>query len=139
MKKRVLTFGVFDFFHLGHLKLFENIRKRFGEDTYLIVAVQKDEAILKYKPNAEMFYTTDERIRLLEALKVVDEVVTYQNVGEDIQKIDFDVFVKGEDQIHKGFEKATRFAEENHKEIFILPRTAGVSSSKLKTKISNLE
>ena len=25
--KKVLTFGVFDYFHLGHLRLFENAKK----------------------------------------------------------------------------------------------------------------
>ena len=54
--KKVLTFGVFDYFHLGHLRLFENAKK-LGD--YLIVAVQDGEFILKYKPTAKIFYTTD--------------------------------------------------------------------------------
>lgn len=54
--KKVLTVGVFDYFHYGHLKLFNNA-KRFGE--YLIVAVQDSDFILKYKPNAKVLYTTN--------------------------------------------------------------------------------
>ena len=41
---KVLTFGVFDYFHYGHLKLFEQARK-YGD--YLIVAIQKDDDIKK--------------------------------------------------------------------------------------------
>lgn len=35
--KKVVTFGVYDYFHLGHLRLFKNARE-LGD--YLIVAVQ---------------------------------------------------------------------------------------------------
>lgn len=49
--KKVLTVGVFDYFHYGHLKLFNNA-KNFGE--YLIVAVQDSDFILKYKPNGSI-------------------------------------------------------------------------------------
>lgn len=92
--KKVLTFGVFDYFHLGHLRLFENAKK-LGD--YLIVAVQDGEFILKYKPTAKIFYTTDQRIELISSLKVVDQVITYENVDETIKKVDFDVFAIGGD------------------------------------------
>lgn len=45
--KKVITFGVYDYFHLGHLRLFENA-KALGD--YLVVAVQDEDYILKYKP-----------------------------------------------------------------------------------------
>lgn len=41
---KVLTVGVFDYFHYGHYKLFENAKK-LGD--YLIVAVQDGDYILK--------------------------------------------------------------------------------------------
>ena len=41
---KVVTFGVFDYFHYGHLKLFERA-KAMGD--YLIVAIQAEEYILK--------------------------------------------------------------------------------------------
>ena len=50
---KVLTFGVYDYLHYGHLKLFERASK-LGD--YLIVAVQKDEEIHKTKPEANMLY-----------------------------------------------------------------------------------
>ena len=75
--KKVLTVGVFDYFHLGHLRLFEKAKKN-GD--YLIVAVQDGDCILKTKQDADVLYTTEQRIELIKALKIVDEVVVYQDV-----------------------------------------------------------
>lgn len=130
--KKVLTFGVFDYFHLGHLRLFENAKK-LGD--YLIVAVQDGEFILKYKPTAKIFYTTDQRIELISSLKVVDQVITYENVDETIKKVDFDVFAIGGDQMHEGFQRAIKWCEENGKEVVKLPRTPGICSSNIKNEL----
>ena len=126
--KKVLTVGVFDYFHLGHLRLFKNAKK-LGD--YLIVAVQDGDFILKFKPDAKVLYTTEQRLELVGALKVVDEVTTYQAVDEDIQKIDFDVFAIGGDQNHEGFQRAVKWCEENGKEVIRLPRTPGIASSEI--------
>ena len=130
--KKVLTFGVFDYFHLGHLRLFENAKK-LGD--YLIVAVQDGEFILKYKPTAKIFYTTDQRIELISSLKMVDQVITYENVDETIKKVDFDVFAIGGDQMHEGFQRAIKWCEENGKEVVKLPRTPGICSSNIKKEL----
>ena len=130
--KKVLTFGVFDYFHLGHLRLFENAKKLWD---YLIVAVQDGEFILKYKPTAKIFYTTDQRIELISSLKVVDQVITYENVDETIKKVDFDVFAIGGDQMHEGFQRAIKWCEENEKEVVKLPRTPGICSSNIKNEL----
>ena len=73
---KILTFGVFDLFHLGHLRLFKQCKEH-GD--YLIVAVQDGEYILKFKPDAKVLYSTDERVEMLQALRIVDEVVVYDN------------------------------------------------------------
>lgn len=130
--KKVLTFGVFDYFHLGHLRLFENAKK-LGD--YLIVAVQDGNFILKYKPTAKIFYTTEQRIELINSLKVVDQVITYENVDETIKKVDFDVFAIGGDQMHEGFQRAIEWCEENGKEVVRLPRTPGICSSNIKNEL----
>lgn len=130
--KKVLTFGVFDYFHLGHLRLFENAKK-LGD--YLIVAVQDGNFILKDKPTAKIFYTTEQRMELVNSLKVVDQVITYENVDETIKKVDFDVFAIGGDQIHEGFQRAIEWCEENGKEVVRLPRTPGICSSNIKNEL----
>ena len=49
--KKVLTVGVYDLLHIGHVELFRKARKC-GD--HLIVAVQDSDVILKYKPEAKM-------------------------------------------------------------------------------------
>ena len=127
--KRILTFGVYDMLHIGHMLLFKRA-KELGD--YLIVAVQDGECILKYKPGTEMIYTTEERLYMVSAIRYVDEVVTYRDVDVDIQNIDFDVFVKGPDQCHAGFQRAVKWCEEHGKEVVTLPRTEGISSTMLR-------
>lgn len=133
--KRVITVGVFDYFHLGHLRLFENAKK-LGD--YLIVAVQDGDCILKTKPQAQVLYTTEQRIHMIESLKVVDEVVIYEDVDTILPQIEFDVFAKGPDQTHAGFQRAVAWCEEHGKEVALLPRTPGISSSDIKQKLEAL-
>ena len=61
--KKVVTFGVYDYFHLGHLRLFKNA-KNLGD--WLIVAVQDGDYILKTKPDAKVMYTFARIIRFME-------------------------------------------------------------------------
>ena len=131
--KKVLTFGVFDYFHLGHLRLFKSCKK-YGD--YLIVAVQKGDNILKTKPDAKVLYTTEQRIEMVESLKVVDEVATYNDVWPDIQNFGFDVYVVGGDQEHEGFKKAMEWAESNGKEVVRIERTKGICSSDIKSRLA---
>ncbi len=127
--KKVITFGVFDYFHYGHLRLFERAKK-LGD--YLIVAIQDGDSILKYKPQAEILYSTEQRIEMISALRLVDEVVVYKNVDETIKEVDFDVFAIGGDQLHDGFNRAVEWCKQNGKEVIRLSRTQGISSSDIK-------
>lgn len=129
--KKILTFGVFDYFHYGHLKLLERT-KALGD--YLIVAVQRSEEIHKTKPQAKILYSTEQRIEIINSIRYVDEVVPYSQVADDIKSIDFDVFVKGEDQTHAGFEKAAAWCLENGKQVITLTRTPNISSSQIKNE-----
>ena len=134
--KKVITVGVFDYFHLGHLRLFENAKK-LGD--YLIVAVQDGDAILKTKPTAKILYSTEQRIDLVKALRVVDEVIVYQDVDKSLPKVDFDVFAIGGDQSHPGFQRAVAWCERHGKKVVRLPRTPGICSSDIKTTLSTLQ
>ncbi len=132
--KKVLTVGVFDYFHYGHYKLFENAKK-IGD--YLIVAVQDGDYILKYKPNTDIIYSTKQRVELVSALKLVDETIIYYDVDKIVQQVDFDIFAVGEDQNHSGFQKAISWCQSHSKQVVHLPRTSGISSSQLKKNILN--
>lgn len=130
--KKVLTVGVYDLLHKGHVELY---RRAKGLGDYLIVAAQDSDFILKYKPNAQVMNSTEDRKYMIKSIRYVDEVVTYTDVDKIVQEIDFDVFVTGPDQCHAGFQKAIQWCEEHGHEHIVLGRTDGVSSSELKTKI----
>lgn len=131
--KKVLTVGVYDLLHKGHVELY---RRAKGLGDYLIVAVQDGDEILKYKPQAKVMNSTEDRVYMVNSIRYVDEVVVYKGVDDIVKDIDFDVFVTGPDQIHSGFQSAVRWCEDHGKEHIVLGRTEGVSSSELKAKIA---
>lgn len=127
---KVLTFGVFDYFHLGHLKLFKNC-KNYGD--YLIVAVQDGDYILKYKPEATVMYSTEQRVEMVESLRVVDEVVVYQGVcPEFLETVNFDILALGEDHTAERWVRATEWCENHGKMVVRMKRTPEISSSQIK-------
>lgn len=126
---KVLTFGVFDYFHYGHLKLFERARMM-GD--YLVVAVQRTEEIHKTKPHAKLMYTLEQRMEILSSLRQIDEVIPYSQVAEDITKMDFDILALGGDQNHEGFQKAVEWCNANGKIVKRLERTPNICSSEIK-------
>ena len=133
--KRILTVGVYDLIHIGHVNLFRRA-KELGDK--LIVAVQDSEVVLKYKPNSKLVYSTEERVYMVRAIRYVDEVCVYRGVDEIVKKLDFDVFVVGPDQTHQGFQDAFSWCKAHGKEIVVLPRTEGVSTSWLKEQIKSM-
>ena len=135
--KTVLTFGVFDLLHIGHVLLFKKA-KELSEGGQLIVAVQESDFILKYKPDTELVIDTSTRMFMVNSIKYVDKVVTYQDVDKDIQDIDFDIFAKGPDQNHEGFKRAENWCKNHGKEVVVIPRTEGISSSLLR-RIKKIE
>lgn len=131
--KKILTFGVYDYFHLGHLRLFKQCKK-FAD--YLIVAVQREDYILKFKPNADILYSTEERVEMIESLRVVDKVVVYQTVNADaLKKIEFDILALGEDHIGARFDEITDWCQSHGKIVVRLKRTPGISSSEIKKRL----
>jgi len=131
--KRVFTVGVFDLLHKGHVELFRRA-KDLGD--YLIVAVQDSDFILKYKPEANMVNSTDDRVYMVNAIRYVDEAIVYTDVDDIVRKTDFDIFVTGPDQVHSGFQNAIQWCKEHGREHIVLSRTDGVSSSEIKASIA---
>ena len=132
--KKILTFGVFDYFHLGHLRLFKQCKEHAD---FVIVAVQNGEYIKKFKPEANILYSTEERVELLEALRVVDKVVVYDIVGVNTlemieDRVGFDILGLGEDHIGERFDLMVKWCKEHDKQIVRLKRTSGISSSEIK-------
>lgn len=131
---KILTFGVYDYLHLGHLRLFKQCKQHAD---YLIVAVQDGDYILKFKPDAQVLYSTAERVEMLEALRIVDKVVVYDTVGVSaLEKIDFDILALGEDHIGARFDEITNWCGEHGKSVVRLKRTPGVCSSDIKRQLN---
>ena len=129
----ILTFGVYDMLHIGHVLLFKHAKELFpNEECRLVVAVQNEGNVLKYKPEAKMVYSTEERIFMVSALRYVDQVITYDDVDVDIKNVAFDVFAKGPDQNHAGFQRAVEWCRQNGKQVVVIPRTEGISSTLLR-------
>ncbi len=130
--EKILTVGVFDLLHIGHINLFRRAR---AIGSCLCVAVQNSDYVTKYKPDVHLVYSTEERMYIVKSIKWVDEVIEYRSVNEIVKNIDFDVLVVGPDQNHKGFQEAKTWCLEHGKRVVELPRTEGISSSWLKEQI----
>lgn len=130
---KAVTFGVFDLLHFGHFELFRRCKDLIGRDGKLMVAVQLDEYVTKYKPQARLVYDWNVRANMIRALRYVDEVVPYSDIDESIRGFEFDVFVVGADQVHLGIQRAMKWCEEQGKRVVSLSRTEGISSSMLRS------
>lgn len=69
---RIYADGVFDLFHFGHARLFEQIKKTYPDCT-LIVGVCHDDEVAYYKRKPVMSYK--ERVESIRHCKWVDEII----------------------------------------------------------------
>lgn len=93
---RVITFGTYDVFHIGHLRLLERARA-LGD--CLVVGVSTD-ALNLGKKGRQPIYSQDERLQIVAALKVVDEVFFEESLDLKRQYLlDYraDILVMGDD------------------------------------------
>ena len=72
----VTTNGAFDLFHYGHLKSLE-YAKSLGD--ILIVLVNSDYSIKKYKDERRPIISQDERIRIIASISCVDYVILFED------------------------------------------------------------
>jgi len=124
---RVLTYGTFDLFHIGHLNLLKRA-KALGDELY--VGVSTDE-FNKLK-NKKTLIPFNERIEIVSAIKYVDRAFaenSWEQKIDDIKKYNIDIFVMGEDWKGK-FDYLKKYCE-----VVYLPRTKNISSTKIKESI----
>ncbi|GAA3825402.1 adenylyltransferase/cytidyltransferase family protein [Nocardioides panacisoli] len=129
--RTVITFGTFDVFHVGHLRVLERAAE-LGDR--LVVGVSSDALNLR-KKEREPVFSERERMAIIAALKPVDEVFLEESLEqkrEYVEKFRADVLVMGDDW--KGrFDHLSDVCE-----VVYLPRTPAISTTALIEKISNI-
>jgi len=128
--KTVITYGTFDLFHIGHLKMLQRA-KALGDK--LIVGVSTDE-FNKIK-GKQSIIPYEQRAEIVKNIKCVDLVIPekcWEQKIEDIKKYNVDVFVIGEDWKGK-FDFLKKYCE-----VVYLPRTEGISTTELKKTLNHI-
>lgn len=123
-----ITYGTFDMFHVGHLKLLKRIKEISGK---VIVAISTDEFNLEKGKKAIIPFA--QRKEIVESIKYVDLVIpekSWEQKFEDVKKYNVDLFVMGKD-----WEGKFDFLKEIC-EVKYLCRTENVSTSELKKNLS---
>lgn len=139
--KKVITYGTFDLFHVGHLNLLERCKEQCD---YLIVGVCDDEYVNNIKKKEPVINEND-RVRIINALKCVDraELVDIETTNDKMLALDkfkFDVLFSGDDW--KGSERYKKTEQQFKKvgaSIEYLPYTQGISTTELKNKMTKKE
>lgn len=130
--KKVITFGTFDVFHVGHVNILERAKDLGG---YLVVGVSSDELNVSKKGRPPV-YSTEHRVQILNALYCVDEVFVEESLelkGQYIQQYEADVLVMGDDW-------EGRFDEfKSICEVVYFPRTEGVSTTAIIQMVKDSE
>jgi rfaE bifunctional protein nucleotidyltransferase chain/domain len=95
-KQVVLTNGVFDLIHPGHVRYLQDARR---QGDALIVAVNSDRSVRAIKGPARPVNPESERAEILAALACVDAVVVFDedNPQQVVDRLQPDVLVKGAD------------------------------------------
>jgi glycerol-3-phosphate cytidylyltransferase len=129
--KKVITYGTFDLLHWGHINLLKRA-KDLGD--YLIVAISSDE--FNALKNKKSYHSFDNRKMILESIRYVDEVIAEENWEQkvtDVYKHNVDTFVMGDD-----WKGEFDFLKE-HCEVVYLPRTVGISTTKIKKDLLKVD
>lgn len=125
--KNVLTYGTFDLFHYGHLRLLERA-KAMGD--HLTVAVSTDE--FNAVKGKKCTYTFEHRAQIVAAIRYVDLVIPERNWEQkvdDIKKYNIDIFVIGEDWQGR-FDTLKEYCQ-----VVYLPRTSDISTTDIKHSV----
>ncbi len=129
--KTVITYGTFDLFHVGHLKLLERARA-LGDR--LVVGVSTD-AFNEGKGKRTVIPYAD-RAAIVRAIRCVDDVIpeeSWEQKPDDIRRLGVTTFVMGDDWRGK-FDDLKKLCE-----VVYLPRTSMVSTTSIKEAVTVLQ
>ncbi|EHR69060.1 cytidyltransferase-related enzyme [Burkholderiales bacterium JOSHI_001] len=122
-----ITYGTYDLFHVGHVRLFQRIKARCD---FLVVAVSTDEFnAIKGKKSVMPFA---DRLELVRSCRYVDLAIAengWEQKESDIAAYGVDAFYMGDDWSGR-FDHLKTLCD-----VHYLPRTDGVSSTLLKQDV----
>jgi len=128
--KTVITYGTFDLFHIGHVRLLKRLRE-LGDR--LVVGCSTDEFNARKGKSSVMPY--EQRVEILEACRYVDKVFPendWEQKQEDIRREGADIFAMGDDWVGK-FDHL-----EKDVEVVYLPRTQDISTTEVRQLVRSL-
>lgn len=128
--KRIITFGTFDVFHVGHVNLLQRA-STLGDQ--LIVGVSTD-ALNFSKKERFPIYNQSDRMKIINGLRYVNfcfEEESLENKRDYILKYEADVLVMGDDWAGK-FDEFSDICD-----VVYLPRTPSVSTTQIIEVISS--
>ena len=127
----VITYGTFDLFHIGHLRLIQRAKALAGPGGTLTVAVSTDR-FNQVEKNKHCTIPDWQRAEIVGALRYVDKVIfedTWEQKRQDVIDNKIDIFVMGDDWTGK-FDFLKDLCE-----VVYLPRTPDISSTELKKQL----
>jgi len=129
--KTIITYGTFDLFHVGHIRLLKKL-SMLGDK--LIVGISSDE--FNEGKGKKSFFSYEERAEIVESCKYVTTVFpehNWQQKRNDIIKYQADVFAMGDDWEGK-FNELDDICE-----VIYLPRTEDISTTGIKNALSKVD
>lgn len=129
--KRVITFGTFDVFHIGHINILERA-KSLGD--ILIVGISSDQLNFSKKERFPI-YSEKDRLKIVQSLSFVDEVFVEHSLEKKREYIEFykaDILAMGNDWEGK-FDMFNDICE-----VMYFPRTPSISTTQIIEIVKNI-
>lgn len=129
--KIIITYGTFDLFHLGHVRLLKRL-SQLGDQ--LIVGCSTD--AFNHVKGKKSIMTFHQRVEILESCRYVDKVIpedSWDQKRSDIEKENVDTFGIGDDWKGK-FDNLEDICK-----VVYLPRTKNISTTLLRSEILRLQ
>lgn len=121
---RVITFGTYDVFHVGHVNILERAKLH---GSHLIVGVSSDELNMSKKQRYPI-YSENDRMHIIRSLSCVNEVFVEESLElkrEYLKYYNADILVMGDDWQGK-FDHLNDICT-----VIYLPRTPSVSTTEI--------
>jgi choline-phosphate cytidylyltransferase/glycerol-3-phosphate cytidylyltransferase len=121
---RVITFGTYDIFHVGHVNIMERA-KLHGD--HLIVGVSSDKLNISKKGRPPV-YCEEDRLHIIRSMRCVDEVFLEESLelkAEYIKYYNADILIMGDDWQGK-FDHLKDICQ-----VIYLPRTPSISTTEI--------